>query len=517
MTSSPLVTSRLPIWLVLTLVLLLHLPTTRTSFCGFDDFNENFRAEFEDTPAPARILTTPHFESFKYRPGNRYLTWISNRIGQGSAWPFRWRNLLMHLINVYLVYRVALLLFGGAYIPAVSAFLFGLHHLTHQNIHAAIFTNTWAYAFVLAGMLASFSMANSSRWVLLAILAAVANFVAIFSYDPALFSVGLLPLYVACRWLFTRDIGMPWRRLLVHTALQVAAVLAIFVLRRAFVPSGIPEFTPPLTLLTILISYAAAIVIPIDTVSIQSWMEVSITKQLMANGVVILLAPVAAAVLAVVVYFIYRRGWLQRVSRLDWAAVLFLLSAALLAVLPTSLGSPHPSETYTYFATALSMIFLTALAVRFLRVPESRIGRNFFWSSVGVLLVLFGTYCITRSVMVIDCGDTSRKILQTLAADPRVASGHPVRLARSPYDPPLRHVGLYGYVGLDSIGIGPFASAALRSALSNTLHRTPIDAEVISPQELNRECSLAPAGNKQPACFLIHWDGFVEPWQPRPF
>lgn len=511
-------TPRLPIWLVLVIVLLVHLPTTKTSFCGFDDFNENFRAEFEDTPDPSRILTTPHFDSFKYRPGNRYLTWICNRVGQGSAWPFRWRNLLLHILNVYLVYRLALLLFGGTYIPAASALLFGLHHLTHQNVHAAIFTNTWAYAFVLGGLLASLAAAGARHWVLLSAAAAIANFIAIFSYDPALFSAGLLPLYAACRWLFTRDPGIPWRRLLVHTAMQAAAVVSIFALRKAFVPEGMPEVTPLSRLFTILISYAAAIVVPIDTVSVQYWLDVSITKQLLARGLFIyLLAAGAAVSVAVLAYFARRRGWLQRVSALDWTGIVFLGASALLAVLPTSLGSPHPSETYTYLATALSMIFLSALAARFLRVPESITGRRLFTNVLAILLIVFGTYSITRSFMVIDCGDTSKKILRTLTSDPRVAAGNPVRVARSPYDPPLRHVGLYGYVGLDSVGIGPFASAALRSALSNTLHHTPVDAEVTGALDLNRICSQPPPDGRRPACFYIHSDGFVEPWQQRPF
>lgn len=511
------VTTRLPIWLVLAIVLLVHLPTTTTSFCGFDDFNETFRAEFEDTPEPSRILTTPHFESFKYRPGNRYLTWICNRVGEGSAWPFRWRNLLIHLVNVYLIYRLALLLFGGGYIPPAAALLFGLHHLTHQNVHAAIFTNTWAYACILVALLCSLSIAGSRHWVWLSVIAALANFMAIFSYDPALFSTGLLVLYVACRWLITRDIGIPWSRLLVHTAMQGVAVFAIFALRRAFVPTGMPEVTSLGKLITILVSYGAAIVVPIDTVSMQFWLDASITKQLMAKGVALyLLAPASVVIVSLLAFVARRRGWLQRASLLDWTGILFLAVAALIAVLPTSLGSPHPSETYTYFATALSMILLVAILVRFLRVPESPIGRNVFWNILGVCVLLFSAYCITRSMMVMDCGNTSKKILQTLTADPRVAAGQPVRVARSPYDPPLRHVGVYGYVGLDSIGIGPFASAALRSALSNTLHRTPVDAQVVGAMELNRVCSENTPDNRQPACFYIHWDGFVEPWQPRP-
>ena len=514
---SPRAYPHLPIWLVILFVFVIQVPTVTTSFCGFDDFNETFRAEFEDSAQPSRMLTTPHFDSFKYRPGNRILTWLCDRVGQGSAWPFRWRNVLMHLLNVYLVYRLTRFLFGGAYIAATAAFLFGLHHLVHQNVHAAIFTNTWAYALVLLSLLSALSIAESRRWLLLSVLSSIATFLAIFSYDPALFSAGLLILYEACYWLFHRRARTPLPRLLIHTTLQTAAVSAMFILRKIYVPLHLPELTPPGTVLQIVLTYAAAIAIPVDTVSIQTWIDAPITKELAGQH---LLIYIVAAVLAVIVsslsWLAYRFGWHKHLSRTDLSGLLFLGGAALLSVLPTSLGSPHASETYVYFATALSMPLLCLVAIRLLRMPESRRGTIFFQNSFWILIILFCLYDMTRSYMVLECGNVSKRVLSALAADPRIAAGSPLVAARAPGDPPVRHVGLYGYVGLDTIGVGPFAAAALRSALSTALHRTPIQVEVLSPPELNTLCLAAPVDGRQPACVFVHSDGFIEPWQPRP-
>lgn len=518
MPSSPVAPSRLPIWLVLAIVLVIHFPATSTSFCGFDDFNEVFRAQFEDTPDPARMFTTSHFDSFKYRPGNRVLTWLSTHAGQGAAWPFRWRNLLLHLLNVYLVYRLVLRLFGDSLGASASAILFGLHHLTHQNIHAAIFTNTFAYALILGGLLASLSIASSPRWLWLSAAAAAANFLAIFSYDPALFAAGLLPLYVVAHWLCTRSLPIAWNRLAVHTGMQAAAVAVTFLLRKNFVPDSMPSITPLASIARTLVSYAAAIAVPLDAVSAEFWLEMSLSKALMGQPVLLAaLGAVFAIVVAIGGYFIWRAGWHRRASGADWTGFLFLGGAALLAVLPTTLGSSHPSETYVYFATALAMPLLCMLAIRLLNAGASGGGRRLFWNSLIILVVLFGIFDLTRSSMVLDCGNASRKILNALAADPQVAAGAPLVVARSPYDPPLRHVGLYGYVGLDTIGIGPFAAAALRSAMALTLHRRPVDAEVLDAASLSRYCSSPPEDRPQPACFLVHANGTIESLQKRPF
>lgn len=518
MPSSPAAPSRLPIWLVLAIVLVIHFPATSTSFCGFDDFNEVFRARFEDTPDPARMFTSPHFESFKYRPGNRVLTWLSTHAGQGAAWPFRWRNLLLHLLNVYLVYRLVLRLFGDRLGASASALLFGLHHLTHQNIHAAIFTNTFAYALILIGLLASLLIASSPRWFWLSAVAAAANFLAIFSYDPALFAAGLLPLYVMAYWICTRSMPIAWNRLAVHTAMQAATVAVTFVLRKQFVPDGLPSITPIAAIVRTLVSYAAAIAVPLDAVSAEYWLEMSLSKELIRRPA--MLAAIGAVVAMVVViagYFIWRAGWHRRANRADWTGFLFLGGAALLAVLPTTLGSAHPSETYVYFATALALPALCMMAFRLLHIDASAGGRQLFWNGLILLVILFSAYDLTRSSMVLDCGNASRKILGALAADPQVAAGAPLAVARSPYDPPLRHVGVYGYVGLDTIGIGPFAAAALRNAMALTLHRSPVDAEVLDAASLYRYCASPPEGQPKPVCFLVHSDGAIEPLQKRPF
>jgi hypothetical protein len=505
-------------WLVIAIVLLIKLPTLSASFCGFDDFNETFRAQFEDSRDPGRILTTPHFDSFKYRPGNRILTLACYQVGQGSAWPFRIRNLALHILNIYLIFLLARRLFGDDTIATTSAFLFGLHHLTHQNIHAAIFTNTFAYALILAGLLASLAIGESRHWLLLAIFAAIANFLSIFSYDPALFATGLLPLYCVSRWLWLRDFGVPWRRLATHTALQVTVVLAVFMLRRSFVPSGMPEVTSPAALLTILVSYAAAIVVPIDLVALQYWLDVSLVKSLIANrSFIYLLSGAGIMVIGVGVWAAKRFGWAQRLTSSERSSLLFLIAAALFAVLPTSLGSPHASETYTYFATALAMIAISAAAIRIIRPVPGTIRARLYWNSISIIILLFVVYNGTRSLMVMDCGNASERILNSLAADSRIAAGQPVRLSRSPYSPPIQHVGLYGYVGLDSIGIGPFASAALRSALSNLLHRTPIDAEVVPADQLDFHCTALRSTGADPACYHVNPDGSIEPPIRNPF
>ena len=102
---------------------------TGAYFCSYDDFNEIHRAAFEDTRQPSRILTTSHFDSYKYRPLNRAITLLTYSVGDGRPFYFRVRNLIFHLLNVALVYGISWLLFKDIFISGIGAALFGLHLL----------------------------------------------------------------------------------------------------------------------------------------------------------------------------------------------------------------------------------------------------------------------------------------------------------------------------------------------------------------------------------------------------
>ncbi len=54
-------------------------------FCAYDDFLEVHRAAFEDTREPAKVFTTTHFTSYKYRPLNRGINLLTYWAGDGTV------------------------------------------------------------------------------------------------------------------------------------------------------------------------------------------------------------------------------------------------------------------------------------------------------------------------------------------------------------------------------------------------------------------------------------------------
>ena len=82
--------------------ILLYARVTGAFFCSYDDFYEVHRAAFEDARDPARIFTTAHFGSQRYRPLNRASNDLTYRLGafggsrSGRAtWPSKsstWRS-----------------------------------------------------------------------------------------------------------------------------------------------------------------------------------------------------------------------------------------------------------------------------------------------------------------------------------------------------------------------------------------------------------------------------------------
>ena len=108
-------------------VIVVYFGVTRAYFCAYDDFIEVHRAAFKDSRDPSLRFTTPHFDSYKYRPLNRAMTLVTYWLGHGEPMLFRIRNLTFHLINVILVYSLGWFLFSSTRVSGFGALLFGLH------------------------------------------------------------------------------------------------------------------------------------------------------------------------------------------------------------------------------------------------------------------------------------------------------------------------------------------------------------------------------------------------------
>ena len=108
--------------IIVAAVTVIYANVTRAYFCAYDDFDNLHQTVFEDAYQPALILTTSHFNSYKYRPGHRLTNLLTNFVADGDPAVFRIRNLGFHLVNAMLVYALGWQLFRSARVSGQERF-----------------------------------------------------------------------------------------------------------------------------------------------------------------------------------------------------------------------------------------------------------------------------------------------------------------------------------------------------------------------------------------------------------
>ncbi len=475
-----------------------------TYFCGYDDFLETRRADFVDRLDVTAVFTTPHFESFKYRPLNRGVNLLTYLADPGDALPFRLRNLAFHVLSAAGVYVLALLLFESWPTACLAALLFVIHPLVNQNVDGAVMTNTMANAFFLFSLI-FFLLAIRRRHSGLLILSAVCAVVNVFLYEAAI----MLPVLMSVWWGIdcVANKRLPnFRYLVVFLAANLTLFGCYLLLRQQVIHGARTAITPPLLLIKGFTEYGVALLLPFDLVLANAWFHTPLPSELQGGGIAKAVLPVAAMVLALMAIggWLYRRQIARVITQVGWPNVALLVSAMILSILPLVVFSDHVSETYLYLPVA----FFCILLARLLLLIPSPVVRN---SIVLVLIYLF--FCATwvRNERVRACGSDSRRILSTLAAA-RFQNGQwNMEVAKTPGTVTPLHFGIYNYHGLDTLGsgdggLGIFGLRGVEAAVQMKARNPQLTVTVRSPDELRADCEH-PAAHQ--ACFWVAPDGKV--------
>ncbi len=486
---------------IMVFVGLLYARIPSAYFCGYDDFNENNRAAFEERKEPLRILTATHFNSYKYRPLSHGLHYATYWLGHGNPALFRVRNVTCHLLNVLLVYGIGMLLFQNRLMSAGAALVFGVHPLANQPVVAASFTIPAAHVgFLFAVFCFLYSVRKkpgSLPWLCLALLSgwlslltyesSITVFVLMFGYLFIQFVVGEKP--VSGKYLLVFVLG---------TALLVGSY---FGMRHLFVTVAANQAVPSVkTLITSTVMYTGALLSPIDSVLANAWFGTPLPSEVQLTGisttwriVFLALAIVGLLALALVVKIL-----MKRLNRRSLANQLFLLSAIVLSILPLIVFTPKPSETYMYLAVAFGALLFSSVLAVLVNAQNPR-GRIAFVTVLGVLAVSFSCATWVRNGSVAGCGQTAKRILGQLQDERLKQDAWSVWLAAAPGEPRTQRYGIYGCRGIETIG-APGVESAMRVANNNEM----LSAHVV-------DSALLPANCKGPRtlCLLVHDDGRV--------
>lgn len=464
-------------------------------FCGFDDFGETHRAVFEDIPHPQDMFTTTHFGSTKYRPLNRLSTYICWIAGGGSAWPFRLRNLLFHLVCALLVYALAWEFTKDRTICFSASALFCVIPAANQTVVAAIFTNTVAYAFLLGGFLLFLHWLRKGQSLLL-VGSVISTPIALLFYEPAVVIYGMMFGYVVFLSLTRQP---PSKERIIKLAVSSAVVLSAFMLVRHSVVRGTNPRVPIATILQNGLMYCAGLVSPIDPILGNYLFGMALPPHIHPNARTWGLLAVLFVALVLATVAMARTGAIRAgYARLDKGLALFLFVCCFGALLPFLVFTPHASETYLYLPAAMYAILLSLVLRAFL-------GSAAYVSAVATLLVLFGTSTWIRNQKVANCGETSDKILSELPVRDWKTGEKEILLANAPGEASNHYYGIYLYRGLSTIERGePGDSPAAMYAVQLATRNPELKVKIVDPQQMGNLCTAVQA------CFWVHGDGSVQ-------
>ncbi len=482
------------------LCVLLYSGVVGAFFCSYDDFYEVRRAAFEDARDPARIFTTAHFGSQRYRPLNRAANELTYRLGGPRGLPFRGRNVAFHIVNVALLYGLGLALSWPRRIAALGACVFAIHPLVNQTLVGAVVTNAMAYTFVLGACLLCIRAANARPFrPAPLILGLFLGWLGLLTYDPA---VVVFPLVALALGLRARLAPGTVDRRCAPTFVVSTLVLGVayLTLRLLFVPSGFHKagssFPTPSQLASDATLYAGALATPIDPVLAHAAFGAPFPSQVhlsraLLGIVAVVLVGIALSLVTAASGWLRKRG--ERLEGKERAGILFLTLGIGIQLAPILLFGRHPSETYLYLPAAFVSLLIAFLAGR-LHAASGPVGRRIVGCAVALLLILFAAATWVRNERVALCAKTAARILASIPCPAASSADRTIRVAAAPGGTMSTRYGFYGFRGTDTIGDGPHADPALAAALQLSCSDPTLRAEVVGPERLRMGCPSAMDG-----------------------
>jgi hypothetical protein len=471
-------------------------------FCGYDDFNESYRAQFFDGPQPIRILTAGHFTPIMYRPFTSALQLATWDAGHGPL-AFRVRNLAMHLLSICIVYGIAFLLGRSRSAAAAAAALFGLSPFVNEAIAVAIWTNATAYAQLLGSfllfVLALRAQAAGRRWALALGGSVFAAFVALFTYEPTIVIFGLTLAYVA---LCVRP--LPPRGFLGAYALGAAFVLIAFFAARRVIGVHSAPLLPLGTIAKDFVEYFFAVALPIDPVLAHAVFGVPLPSGdagLAPSSLVP--AAIAAAVLLAATVAGTRAPIRRQFATLPWPTLAFSIVAMPLSIVPVVFYREHVSEFNLYVPAAF---FAVAVALTLRHLARNR---TVFAAITGLLLASYLAGTLVRNERVVACARVAHAIVAALPSNAWREGVWHVRLATPDGVRLPDRYGVYNSGGIETIEVASTMIKGAQRALRLAAGNERLDVDIVPAADLRHGC------NQPRTCYLVSANGDVTEFRSK--
>jgi hypothetical protein len=508
---------RTHLFIVLSLLLITGAVYSRlaaSNYCGFDDALELERMTFQDPGTLAADMGTVLFNSFKYRPGMMTLNRLTYRLGDHSAAAFRIRNVVSHMLITATLYGVGMMLFDSIPVAAIGALLFGLNPLMNQAVAGAV----WVIAPANLCLIVSFflfllSLRAPRHNILMLLGSMVIGSLGVLIYDPVIVLFGLIYLYLFV-WIMVKRKTLPSAGYLATLVGLTLLFLAVwFSLRARYLPHGAQHPVAFEAAARNFAIYAAAPFQFVDPLLANHILDTPLPPEALGGDitgellVVILFPP-----LVFVCLIVYRLHALRKnLTRDDLANFIFLILAWGGSLLPYLAFNDHPSETYNYVGFLMMMLIFSRLFYAGFVQNGTIASRGVYTAVIAMIVVLYVSALVVKNDRVHACGQTFARILAALPAGKLHDGKWDIVFANVPGEPATRTYGMYGYKGIDTLGIGSYGAVGIEAALQFAFHNPEIKAESVDAHLLGATCNSHPPGQ---LCFWVHSEGEVEEAAP---
>lgn len=472
------------------IIFIIYLPSLDLHFIGGDDFREIARAKFIDSQNPEKIFTTPH-DGNRYRPMDRGLNFIWYSIWETSPFPYRARNLLLHIFNSCLAgYLISNIVkdksrFAG---PIVTL-LFGLNPYNNLPVVLAVTTKTFlGLIFLLLSWVWLKILQSQHIGIREAISCVILSSIVIFAHEQLLLLIFFMPIMIAIS--FWLKPGKSISPVIFWTAFIWASTTLLFILGRHYagLSASSPDFQTLPSIFKNIGFSLMGLFSPIDFLFIFNAHDISratILDQLISPRVIFFLALWAASTGSII--FLFTRRVSKQVLQESFPAIL-LLSGLILSLIPVILFSNY-SELYNYIPSMFLLALLTEsiFKVKQMDLRKARI-------IILVIIFVFGLATLRRNLMLGEASATSNKfsiLMPQIVYSPQKGENI-IFFNKSDLVDGYSLYGLKGVGVFEEFGIEPFTQL--------TYGRSDLRASWIkSRSELTNQCLI------QPDAIYVYW------------
>ncbi|MCM3901902.1 MAG: hypothetical protein ND866_09370, partial [Pyrinomonadaceae bacterium] len=333
------------------------------------------------------------------------------------------------------------------------------------------------------------------------------GWLSLLTYEAAVVAYPLMFSYLVIRFFFRRQ----WPVSRAYTAAFALGSLlflgAYYLIHARFVPYSATKAIPSIgTMLKNATMYVGALLLPIDSVLANSWFGTPLPSDIQLSGTGPILWVASFVALALIAFLIWalirlKRGGLQDP---EWPEKLFVGTGAIAVIAPLIVFSDKASETYLYLAVAFVAILFASVLRQILKPGENNRGRIAFVVIVASLSVSYASATWVRNSLVQRCGRAADRIVTTLQRDELRNGVWFIWMASVRGEPGSNRYGMYGWRGIDTVGVSAVQAAA-QLANNNEM----LAATVLTPEALAQGCR-----NGRDICFAVHEDGTADEVKP---